>query len=53
MATGGTAHAQKAMFQAPALEVILEFPPHVLGQRPALRGDQVREDRIILRNELV
>jgi hypothetical protein len=41
------------MLQAPALEVVLEFPLHVLGQRPALRGHQVRESGIVLINKLV
>ena len=50
LVTRRAAHAQKTMLQAPALEVVLEFPLHVLGQRPALRGHQVRESRIVLIN---
>ena len=41
------------MLQAPALEVVLEFPLHALGQRPALRDHQVHKARIILLNDLV
>ena len=41
------------MLQAPALEAILEFPLDVVGQRPALCSHQVREGRIVLRNEVV
>jgi hypothetical protein len=53
LVTGRAAHAQKTMLQAPALEVVLEFPLNIVGQWFALRGHQVREGRIVLCNKLV
>jgi len=53
LVTGRATHAQKTMLQAPALEVVLEFPLEVVGQWPALCGHQIRESRIALRNELI
>jgi hypothetical protein len=44
---------QKAILQAPALEVILEFPLDIVGQWPALRSHHVHEDGIVLLNELL
>jgi len=53
LVTRRAAHAQKAMLQAPALEIVLEFPLHVVGQWSALRSHKIREGRIVLCNELV
>lgn len=50
LVTGRARHAQKALFQAPGLEVLPEFPPDVLGQWPAPCGHQVRECGIVLRH---
>lgn len=50
LVTGRARHAQKAQFRAPALEVLPEFPPDVLGQWPAPCGHQVRECGIVLRH---
>ena len=38
------------MLQAPALEIDLEFPQDIVGQRFALCSHQVRESRIVLIN---
>ena len=41
------------MLQAAASEVVLEFPSHVVRQRPALPGQVVNEHRVVLFDELI
>jgi len=53
MMTVLAAHAQKAMFQATALEVIIEFPLHIQGNRTALLLHERQEMRVILVDNLV
>jgi len=50
---GVAAHAQKAMLQATAAEVVLEFPLHVRRQRAFLLGHVGDERRVVLLDDLV
>ena len=53
MTTALAAHTQKAMFQATALEVVVELPLHIQGNRTALLLHERQEMRVILINNLV
>ena len=47
------AHAQKAIFQATTLEVVVEFSSHIPGYSAALLLHQKQELRVILIDNLV
>jgi hypothetical protein len=47
------AHPQKAMLQASAAQVVLEFPLHLVRQRAFLLGRQDGERRVALLDDLV
>jgi hypothetical protein len=48
-----TAHAQEAMFETAALEVLIEFAHYILRQGRALRGQLACKRRVVLRDDLV
>jgi len=48
-----TAHAQEAMLQAAALEILIELARYVLRQGHALRGQLAYKRRVVLRDNLV
>ena len=50
---GVAAHPQKAMLQAPATQVLLEFLLHVVRQRAFLLGHKGDERRVVLLDDLV
>ena len=44
---------QKTLLEPSALEVLLEFPLHIRGHRPALRGQLGHERRAVLLDQLI
>lgn len=50
---GVTVHPQKAMLQAAATQVVLEFPLHIVRQRARLLGHVGDERRVVLFDDRV
>jgi len=46
-------HAQKTVFEPPALQVVFEFPLHIVRQYPAVLGQLLPEHRVVLRYQLI
>jgi hypothetical protein len=46
-------HPQKAVFQTAASQIVLEFPLHVVRQRPALAGHEVNKLWVVLLDDPV
>jgi hypothetical protein len=53
LVAGFTAHAEKAIFQSTALQVVFELPLHVVGQYPAFLGLLLPEYRVVFRHQLI
>src|SRR4030067_8043 len=51
--TARAAHAQKPVFQAATLEVVIEIPLDILRQGRALDGHLIQECRIVFLDDLV
>ena len=48
-----TAHTQETVFKPATLQVVLEFPLHVVRQYPAFLGQLLPESRVVLRDQLI
>jgi len=53
LVAGFTAHAQKTVFEPPALQVVFEFPLHIVRQYPAVLGQLLPEHRVVPRYQLI